>query len=77
MNWAKGATSIEADAVAEGFKISVKMHGLKFNQLIGKYFGYFNSNIINIMTLTVFVICFLYIFSILYIYTYRYLYEFL
>lgn len=36
MNWTKGATSIEADAIAEGFKISVQMHGLKFNKLIGK-----------------------------------------
>lgn len=36
MNWSKGATSIEADAIAEGFKISMQMHGLKFNKLIGK-----------------------------------------
>jgi len=36
MNWSKGATSIEADAVAEGFKKSVEMHGLKYNKLIGK-----------------------------------------
>jgi hypothetical protein len=36
MNWTKGPTSIEADVIADGFKISVKMHGLKFNQLIGK-----------------------------------------
>ncbi|CAI6376301.1 unnamed protein product, partial [Macrosiphum euphorbiae] len=35
MNWSKGATSIEADAVAEGFKKSVEMHGLKYNKLIG------------------------------------------
>lgn len=38
MNWSKGATSIEADAVAEGFRLSVKMHGLKYNKLIGKIF---------------------------------------
>lgn len=37
LNWTKGATSMEADAIAEGFKRSVEMHGLKFNKLIGKY----------------------------------------
>jgi len=48
MNWKKGTTSIEADAVAEGFKISVAMHGLKLNQLIGKYQNiYFISKTIN------------------------------
>ncbi|CAI6362268.1 unnamed protein product [Macrosiphum euphorbiae] len=35
LNWKNGATSIEADAIAEGFLCSVKMHGLKFKQLIG------------------------------------------
>uniref|UniRef100_A0A2S2NH11 Mutator-like transposase domain-containing protein n=1 Tax=Schizaphis graminum TaxID=13262 RepID=A0A2S2NH11_SCHGA len=35
MNWSKGATSMEADAIAEGFKKSVEMHGLKYNKLIG------------------------------------------
>jgi hypothetical protein len=43
MNWSKGATSMEADAIAEGFKKSVEMHGLKYNKLIGKvninYYG--------------------------------------
>lgn len=36
LNWSKGATSIEADAIAEGFLCSIKMHGLKYNKLIGK-----------------------------------------
>lgn len=40
MNWSKGAISIEADAVAEGFKKSVEMHGLKYNKLIGKIIIY-------------------------------------
>ncbi|KAL4153930.1 hypothetical protein QTP88_001763 [Uroleucon formosanum] len=35
MKWSKGATSIEADAIAEGFLSSVKLHGLKYNKLIG------------------------------------------
>jgi len=51
MNWSKGATSIEADAVAEGFKKSVEMHGLKFNKLIGKIIiyiiNYYNYSISN------------------------------
>ncbi|KAF0713351.1 Uncharacterized protein FWK35_00025917, partial [Aphis craccivora] len=34
MNWKKGATSIEADGVAEGFKKSVELHGVKFSKLI-------------------------------------------
>lgn len=37
LNWTKGATSMEADAIAEGFKRSVEIHSLKFNKLIGKY----------------------------------------
>lgn len=37
LNWKKGATSMEADAIAEGFKLSVSLHGLKYNKLIGKY----------------------------------------
>lgn len=38
LNWTKGATSIEADAIAEGFLCSIEMHGLKYNKLIGKYY---------------------------------------
>lgn len=34
MNWNKAATAMEADAVAEGFKRSIELHGLKFNKLI-------------------------------------------
>lgn len=36
LNWKKGATSIEADGISEGFLRSIEMHGLKFNKLIGK-----------------------------------------
>lgn len=36
-NWSKGATSIEADAITEGFLSSIKTHGIKYNKLIGKY----------------------------------------
>lgn len=36
LNWNKGATSIEADAISEGFLWSVEMHGLKYNKLIGR-----------------------------------------
>lgn len=36
LNWSKGATSIEADAIAEGFLCSIEMHVLKYNKLIGK-----------------------------------------
>ncbi|XP_050532483.1 uncharacterized protein LOC126900652 [Daktulosphaira vitifoliae] len=35
LNWSKGATSIEADAIVEGFLASVQMHDLKYNKLIG------------------------------------------
>lgn len=42
MNWSKGATSIEADAIAEGFLNSIRLHGLKYNKLIGKYENYIN-----------------------------------
>ncbi|KAL4131708.1 hypothetical protein QTP88_008982 [Uroleucon formosanum] len=35
LNWKKGATSMEADGVADGFKQSLEMHGLKYNKLIG------------------------------------------
>jgi len=37
MNWRKAATAMEADAVAEDFKKSIELHGLKFNKLIGIY----------------------------------------
>lgn len=37
LNWKMGATSIEDDAVAEGFLNSIEMHGLRFNKIIGKY----------------------------------------
>lgn len=40
MNWKKGATSIEADGVAEGFKKSVELHGVKFSKLIGNNIKY-------------------------------------
>jgi len=35
LNWSKGATSIEADAIIEGFLSSITIHGLKYNKLIG------------------------------------------
>ncbi|XP_060881668.1 uncharacterized protein LOC132953151 [Metopolophium dirhodum] len=35
LNWTKGATSMEADGIADGFKQSLDMHGLKYNKLIG------------------------------------------
>ncbi|XP_029342286.1 uncharacterized protein LOC103310448 [Acyrthosiphon pisum] len=35
LNWTKGATSMEADGIAEGFLNSIELHGLKFNKLIG------------------------------------------
>lgn len=28
MNWSKSATGMEADAISEGFKQSMEMHGL-------------------------------------------------
>lgn len=36
LNWKEGATSIEADAIAEGFRKSVETHGVKYTKLIGK-----------------------------------------
>lgn len=36
-NWKKGATSIETDAIAEGFEKSIEMHGVKFSKVIGNY----------------------------------------
>ncbi|CAI6342668.1 unnamed protein product [Macrosiphum euphorbiae] len=35
LNWKQGATSIEADAIAEGFKRSIEIHGVKYSKLIG------------------------------------------
>lgn len=35
LNWKQGATSIEADAIAEGFKRSIEIHGVKYCKLIG------------------------------------------
>lgn len=40
MNWKKGATSIEADGIAEGFQKSVELHGVKFSKLIGNNIKY-------------------------------------
>ncbi|KAL4088881.1 hypothetical protein QTP88_023965 [Uroleucon formosanum] len=34
LNWKKGATSMEADGVADGFKQSLEIHDLKYNRLI-------------------------------------------
>lgn len=53
MNWKKGATSIEADGIAEGFKKSIELHGVKFNKLIGnnikyKYLSLPSINIFNV-----------------------------
>lgn len=38
MNWKEGAISIEADAIAEGFKKSIETHGVKYAKLIGNDF---------------------------------------
>eukprot|EP00102_Acyrthosiphon_pisum_P021135 XP_016658345.1 PREDICTED: uncharacterized protein LOC107883228 [Acyrthosiphon pisum] len=35
LNWSKRTTSMEADSIAEGFKRSMELHGLKYNKLIG------------------------------------------
>jgi len=35
LNWKQGATSIEADAIAEGFKRSIEIHGIKYSKMIG------------------------------------------
>ncbi|KAL4104017.1 hypothetical protein QTP88_019330 [Uroleucon formosanum] len=35
LNWRHGATSIEADGVAEGFTKSFEMHGVKYSKIIG------------------------------------------
>ncbi|CAK1578234.1 unnamed protein product [Parnassius mnemosyne] len=34
-NWFGSSTEMETDAIVEGFKISVSMHGLKYSKLIG------------------------------------------
>lgn len=36
LNWKKSSTAMEADGILEGFLSSIKMHGLKYNKLIGK-----------------------------------------
>lgn len=36
LNWKKSSTAMEADGILEGFSSSLKMHGLKYNKLIGK-----------------------------------------
>lgn len=41
LNWKRGATSMEADGIADGFKQSIQMHGLKYNKLIGKLLSTF------------------------------------
>lgn len=48
MNLKKGATSIEADGIAEGFKKSIELHGVKFNKLIGNNIKYLCLPSINI-----------------------------
>lgn len=40
INWNKASTSMEADAILEGFSKSVEMHGLKYNCLIGNLYMY-------------------------------------
>jgi hypothetical protein len=40
LNWNKGATSIEADGIADGFKKSIELHGVKFSKLIGNNIKY-------------------------------------
>jgi len=35
LNWKEGATGIEADAISEGFKRSIEIHGVKYSKLIG------------------------------------------
>jgi len=46
MNWSKDATTIKADTIAEGFLSNVKLHGLMYNKLIGKYENYKNIYLI-------------------------------
>lgn len=35
LNWTKSATGMESDIIAEGFKRSMEIHGLKYNVMIG------------------------------------------
>ena len=35
LNWSKSSTSMEADIIASGFKVSEEMHGLRYTELIG------------------------------------------
>jgi len=39
INWKGSSTGMEADAIAEGFSISIELHGIKFNKLIGMNFN--------------------------------------
>jgi len=34
LNWTKGATSMEADGIAEGFLTSIELHDLKNSNLL-------------------------------------------
>lgn len=34
-NWAQSSTAMESDAIVEGFRSSIEMHGLKYTKLIG------------------------------------------
>ena len=36
-NWNGPATSMEADIIAEGFKTSVQLHGIKYGKIIGMF----------------------------------------
>jgi len=36
LNWKKTSTAMEADSILDGFTHSLRMHGLKYNKLIGK-----------------------------------------
>lgn len=40
LNWKKASTAMESDAIVEGFTQSYNMHGLKYNELIGKLLNY-------------------------------------
>ena len=35
LNWSKSSTSMQADIIASGFKVSEQMHGLRYTELIG------------------------------------------
>lgn len=38
-NWSGTANTMEADIIAEGFKQSLLMHGVKYAYMIGMLFG--------------------------------------